>query len=130
MQFVESKHTPRNTMLRAVRTGAPVKGGGVRKEYDELVGDVGGPAAAGRAAGAAACVSGSPRWRSPCRSRIGAALPAPADGGDVVFRFQDPAIVESSGLVVQRRAVRHHQRLRRHRPGLRRRPGRPGAPSA
>ena len=37
MQFVESKHTPRNTMLRAVRTGAPVKGGGVRKEYDELV---------------------------------------------------------------------------------------------
>jgi hypothetical protein len=38
MQFVESKHTPRNTMLRAVRTGAPVKGGGVRKEYDDLVG--------------------------------------------------------------------------------------------
>jgi SAM-dependent methyltransferase len=37
MQFVESKHTPRNTLLRAVRTGAPVKGGGVRKEYDELV---------------------------------------------------------------------------------------------
>jgi SAM-dependent methyltransferase len=37
MQFVESKHTPRNTMLRAVRTGAPVKGGGVRKEYDDLV---------------------------------------------------------------------------------------------
>jgi SAM-dependent methyltransferase len=37
MQFVESKHTPRNTMLRAVRTGSPVKGGGVRKEYDELV---------------------------------------------------------------------------------------------
>jgi SAM-dependent methyltransferase len=37
MQFVESKHTPRNTMLRAVRTGAPVKGGGVREEYDDLV---------------------------------------------------------------------------------------------
>lgn len=37
MQFVESKHTPRNTLLRAVRTGAPVKGGGVRKEYDDLV---------------------------------------------------------------------------------------------
>ena len=37
MQFVESKHTPRNTMLRAVRTGARVKGGGVRKEYDDLV---------------------------------------------------------------------------------------------
>ena len=38
VQFVESQHTPRNTMLRAVRTGAPVKGGSVRKEYDELVG--------------------------------------------------------------------------------------------
>lgn len=37
MQFVESQHTPRNTMLRAVRTGAPVKGGGVRTEYDTLV---------------------------------------------------------------------------------------------
>ena len=37
VQFVESQHTPRNTMLRAVRTGAPVRGGSVRKEYDELV---------------------------------------------------------------------------------------------
>jgi hypothetical protein len=37
VQFVESQHTPRNTMLRAVRTGAPVTGGSVRKEYDELV---------------------------------------------------------------------------------------------
>lgn len=37
VQFVESQHTPRNTMLRAVRTGTPVKGGSVRKEYDDLV---------------------------------------------------------------------------------------------
>lgn len=37
VQFVESQHTPRNTMLRAVRTGKPVKGGSVRTEYDELV---------------------------------------------------------------------------------------------
>ena len=37
MQFVESQHTPRNTMLRAVLAGSPVKGGGVVKEYDELV---------------------------------------------------------------------------------------------
>ena len=37
MQFVGSEHTPRNTLLRAVRTGSPVTGGGVRKEYDELV---------------------------------------------------------------------------------------------
>jgi SAM-dependent methyltransferase len=37
MQFVESKHTPRNTLLRAVRTGSSVSGGAVRKEYDDLV---------------------------------------------------------------------------------------------
>jgi SAM-dependent methyltransferase len=37
VEFVESEHTPRNTLLRAVRTGSPVKGGGARKEYDELV---------------------------------------------------------------------------------------------
>lgn len=37
VQFVESQHTPRNTMLRAIRTGKPVKGGSVRTEYDELV---------------------------------------------------------------------------------------------
>jgi len=37
VQFVESRHTPRNTMLRATRTRGPVGGGGVRKEYDELV---------------------------------------------------------------------------------------------
>jgi SAM-dependent methyltransferase len=37
VQFVESKHTPRNTLLRATRTGAPVKGGALRREYDELV---------------------------------------------------------------------------------------------
>ena len=37
VQFVESRHTPRNTMLRAVRTGGPVTGGSVRKEYDDLV---------------------------------------------------------------------------------------------
>ncbi|MEO6512536.1 MAG: SAM-dependent methyltransferase [Nocardioides sp.] len=37
MQFVESKHTPRNTLLRATRTGSPVSGGGVRQEYDDLI---------------------------------------------------------------------------------------------
>jgi SAM-dependent methyltransferase len=41
VQFVESKHTPRNTMLRAVRTGAPVKGGNVRAEYDAMVAEWG-----------------------------------------------------------------------------------------
>ena len=37
MQFVESQHTPRNTMLRAVRTGVPERASGGRAEYDELV---------------------------------------------------------------------------------------------
>ncbi|WP_300399795.1 SAM-dependent methyltransferase [Nocardioides sp.] len=40
MQFVESQHTPRNTLLRAVRSGGSGRGDGnadVREEYDELV---------------------------------------------------------------------------------------------
>jgi hypothetical protein len=37
MQFVESQHTPRNTLLRACRTGSQVKGGKLRQEYDDLV---------------------------------------------------------------------------------------------
>lgn len=36
MQFVESKHTPRNTMLRATRTGV-LGDADAREEYDELV---------------------------------------------------------------------------------------------
>ena len=37
MQFVGSQHTPRNTLLRAVRTGRPMSGGSARREYDQLV---------------------------------------------------------------------------------------------
>lgn len=37
VEFVESEHTPRNTLLRATRTGGPVSGGAVRREYDDLV---------------------------------------------------------------------------------------------
>jgi SAM-dependent methyltransferase len=36
MQFVESRHTPRNTLLRAVRTGAPADPV-LQQEYDDLV---------------------------------------------------------------------------------------------
>jgi SAM-dependent methyltransferase len=35
VEFVESAHTPRNTLLRAVRTGAP--GSDAAREYDDLV---------------------------------------------------------------------------------------------
>ena len=35
VEFVESAHTPRNTLLRAVRTGADA--GGASREYDELL---------------------------------------------------------------------------------------------
>jgi SAM-dependent methyltransferase len=37
VQFVESQHTPRNTLLRATRTGRPMAGGSVRTEYDAMV---------------------------------------------------------------------------------------------
>ena len=36
VQFVDSQHTPRNLLLRAVRTGSPA-GPAVQAEYDELV---------------------------------------------------------------------------------------------
>jgi hypothetical protein len=38
MQFVGSQHTPRNTLLRGVRTGSPLRGGTAQREYDELMG--------------------------------------------------------------------------------------------
>ena len=60
VEFVESQHTPRNTMLRAVRTGRPVKGGKVRKEYDDLVAQLGRPAEARRTAGGNPCLSRTP----------------------------------------------------------------------
>ena len=37
IDFVDSKHTPRNTLLRAVRTGAP-RPDDARREFDELTG--------------------------------------------------------------------------------------------
>ena len=98
MQFVESKHTPRNTLLRAVRTSRPEPAGPARQEYDELV----------------AAWGIHPRLAEllPMRSLLvlGALLAVPFvigtavrpgdPGRDEVFRFADPAIVESSGLVV------------------------------
>ncbi len=37
MEFVASEHTPRNTLLRAVRTGDPTSSGSALREYDEMV---------------------------------------------------------------------------------------------
>ncbi|KAA1419407.1 SAM-dependent methyltransferase [Nocardioides humilatus] len=37
VQFVESQHTPRNTLLRAVRTGRRAGQGELRQDYDDLV---------------------------------------------------------------------------------------------
>jgi hypothetical protein len=37
MQFVESRHTPRNTLIRAVRTGTLSPTMSASTEYDELV---------------------------------------------------------------------------------------------
>ena len=87
MQFVESKHTPRNTLLRATRTSGPVSGGGVRQEYDDLVGDLGDPPQAGASCSmreryllgmtAAPFVVAAlmPRWTA--RRRPGHPLPGP-----------------------------------------------------
>jgi hypothetical protein len=38
MQFVGSQHTPRNTLLRAVRTAGRSVSGDARTEYDDLIG--------------------------------------------------------------------------------------------
>ena len=37
VEFVESAHTPRNTLLRATRVGRGSAGAGTDEEYDELV---------------------------------------------------------------------------------------------
>ena len=107
MQFVESKHTPRNTLLRAVRTGGPVKGGGVRNEYDDLVAAWGVPAPPSVLAPTAA-----PGRMSRLERVLACAIVVPfvigfsvagaeSPSAEEVCRFQDPQIVESSGLVAR-----------------------------
>ena len=117
VQFVESQHTPRNTMLRAVRTGGPVKGGSVRKEYDELVppgaSTRSSPSSSGlmldRVLGLASALSmvvGTTR------------RPGRADGdGRVHLPGPGDRRVQRAGR--HRRALPDGQRLRRQRPGLR-----------
>ena len=120
VQFVESQHTPRNTMLRATRTGGPVAGGGVRKEYDELVASWGITPAARRAAG-------RPPVREALAGAAGAAAvrgrprrPAAADDVTVELTFEDPEIVESSGLAWWA-TCSSRPTTRATRPGVRRR---------
>ena len=128
MQFVESKHTPRNTLLRAVRTGTPVRVGrlgssaqGVRRPGR----DVGDPAQAGGAASRSAMRERYLLGLTAVPFVVAALLPGsvcPGSAGNEVTRFEDPEIVESSGLAVVDGLLGDHQRLRRLRPGLRRRP--------
>ena len=86
-------------------------------------GDLGGAAAARRAARAAAVRERVARCAVVRalrgRRRVGAGRPA----DDVVFRFQRPGHRRVQRPGRAGRAVRDHQRLRRHRPGLHRRPG-------
>ena len=103
MQFVESKHTPRNTLLRATLTGGPVSGGGVRKEYDDLV-DTWAitPKLAVLLDGPTPTVM---RERyllglTAVPFLVAAFMPGSPLPGDEVTRFQDPDIIESSALVV------------------------------
>ena len=129
MQFVESKHTPRNTLLRAVRTGAPVKGGGVAqgvRRPGRRRGAIRPRLAELLESGRRACVSGylaradggavRGRGAAAGRRRRGRA-------GNEVFTLPGPGDRRVQRARGRRRPVRHHQRLRRHRPGLRRRPG-------
>ncbi len=65
MQFVESKHTPRNTLLRGVRTGAASPS----EEYESLVADWDvRPRLAELLERSWRCVTPSRRWSSRCRS--------------------------------------------------------------
>ena len=125
VEFVESAHTPRNTLLRAVRTGTVGDDAAARLRRPAR--RVGRTSPAGRAAasrGTEPCRAASPD----ARRRCGPAVPArrvcrgTGAGGHPAFRFTDPDIVESSGLAVGRRPRGHHQRLRRLRPGVHRRP--------
>ena len=124
MQFVGSEHTPRNTLLRARphraagHAAAPPARSttswsatwGVRPRLGELLGCADAPMQRSWPGSVAAPFA------------LGVAVTPAAPQGTTVFTFDDPAIVEASALVVAGRAVPHHQRLRRHRPGVRRRP--------
>ena len=106
MQFVESRHTPRNTLLRAVRTGAAADPA-LQREYDDLV-------ASWQVTPRLAVLLGSDRRGRVSRLEkllaalavlpfgLGFAVGAggPADD-DVAFSFADPEIIESSGLAIE-----------------------------
>ena len=90
VQFVESQHTPRNTMLRATLHRWPGRGRGSAQGVRRAGGVVGDHA---QARGAARCVS----------CLVALLLPLTLVGADdstVELTFQDPEIIESSGLAV------------------------------
>ena len=103
MQFVGSEHTPRNTLLRAVRTGKPVTGGSARQEYDELVATWGVRPRLGELLRCVASLAGA-RGRRALRDGSWPRPPDSPHGDARCFTFQDPAIVEASALVVCRTA--------------------------
>ena len=121
MQFVESKHTPRNTLLRAVRTGAPRRrrAGRVRR--------------AGRAVGRAAAAGRPARRARPGRMRslivLAALLAVPSSSGrrsgsarsavTSCWPSRTPRSSSPAGWWRRRRALRDDQRLGRQRPGVR-----------
>ena len=91
-----------------MRTGSPVKGGGVRKEYDDLVAAWSIRPRLAELLDQQPQTAAGPR-RAPVRDRVlaGALVvpfvlgtaAAPSHPGHVEFTFRDPDIVESSGLV-------------------------------
>ena len=86
-------------MLRAIRTVGPSTAA-VRKEYDELVATWGITRSSPSCWASVMASSGCPRAgvsRCPRRDRL--AVAGAAATAEVAFTFQDPEIVESSGLV-------------------------------
>ena len=128
VEFVDSEHTPRNTLLRAVRTRGPGTGRS-REEYAALAGAWHLAAAPRRAARGRLMRAGLAGLAGLVALLAVTVVATPATAGDdVAFRFRDPAIVESSSSDRPRQHRGHRQRLRqRPRPVRRRRPhGRDG----
>ena len=115
MQFVESKHTPRNTLLRAVRTGGPVSGGGCARSTTTW------SPRGGSGPGWPSCSPGTTMRERPARDdgdpvpggRVPARRPAGRQRGHPVRGPRDRR-VQRAGR--RRRAAGHDQRLGRLRP--------------
>ena len=123
VEFVDSKHTPRNTLLRArAHRRRRSRAAGPRRSttsWSTTWGVRPGWPSCSRCLSASL---GRARW-SRRRSRSGSAVGAGRRRHGPRLHLPGPGDRRVQRAGGPRRAGRHHQRLRRHRPGLRRRPG-------